>query len=364
MPIETETAVTTTDNDATDIAATYSLEQIRHLLAQTPFVPHKLFRHGHAQTIAAHLAPRRKYLQPAHEADEARFFRTDEGVQVLAHCRWQENRTAHPTLILIHGLEGSSASIYVLGTAAKAFAANFNVVRLNMRNCGATEHLTPTLYNSGMTTDARSVITELIEKDNLKRIYLAGFSMGGNVALKLAGEWSHHAPPQLQGVCAVSPALDLAACAHAIESRDNRIYQFRFVRSLRARMKRKQQLYPDAYDLQHLRRVRTIRDFDEIFTAPHGGYTNAADYYAKASALPLVARIKTPTLIIAAHDDPFIPFASFNDERLKSNSHIVLLAPQHGGHVGFLAEKSEPHGDRFWAEHRITEFCRAINAQA
>ena len=326
-------------------------------------MPQRLWRGGHRQTIAAFLSRRhRRLLRETTPDEEARYFQTEPDVQVLAHCRWQRARTAHPTLVLVHGLEGSSNSVYMLGTAAKAFAKGFNVVRLNMRNCGATEHLTPTLYNSGLTHDLRFVLSELIERDKLSRdIFCAGFSMGGNVVLKLAGEYGDDAPPALAGFCAVSPSLDLAACARRIEHPSNRLYQSRFVRSLRRRMRYKHTLFPETYDIKNLRRVRTVRDFDETFTAPHFGYADASDYYARASALRFIADIRLPTLILTAQDDPFVPFASFTNEAISDNPHVHLLAPPHGGHVGFIAAHAEPGGDRFWAEHRIVEFCRLIN---
>jgi len=324
-------------------------------------VPQRLWRGGHRQTIASYLSRRHRHLLREFASDEARYFQTEPGVQVLAHCHWQEQRTNHPTLVLVHGLEGSSSSVYMLGTESKAHAAGFNVVRLNMRNCGATEHLTPTLYNSGLTGDLRFVLDELMERDGLSRFYCAGFSMGGNVVLKLAGEFGSDAPSSLAGFCAVSPSLDLAACARRIEHPSNRLYQSRFVRSLRRRMRYKHKLFPETYDIKNLRRIRTVRDFDENFTAPHFGYADASDYYARASALRFIAAIRLPTLIITAQDDPFVPFASFTNEAISDNPHVHLLAPSHGGHVGFIASHAETGGDRFWAEHRIIEFCRLID---
>ena len=151
-----------------------SLDQVRKSLVEKPFRPHPLFRGQHAQTLMGHVWPRR-HLRRSHVADERRFFRVEADVRVLAHCRWQKQRTAHPTLILLHGLEGSSASVYMLGTTDKAFRAGFNVLRLNMRNCGGTEHLTRTLYNSGLTSDLRHVVYQLIEQDRLPQIFLAVF---------------------------------------------------------------------------------------------------------------------------------------------------------------------------------------------
>jgi predicted alpha/beta-fold hydrolase len=332
-----------------------TLEAIRRALEMKPFQPHRLFRSGHAQTLAAYAWPRR-YLLRRRANDEARLFEVEPNVRVLARCRWQAEPTAHPTIILLHGLEGSSEAAYMLSLAGKAFRAGFNAVRLNMRNCGGTEHLTPTLYNSGMTGDIGAVVRELIERDRLPRIFLAGVSMGGNMVLRYAGELKDGAPRELVGVCAISPAIDLAACAEAIAWRSNWIYQQSFVRSLHRHIRRKQKLYPHLYDTRNLRLVRTVRDFDERYTATHGGYRNADEYYARASSLPVIKDICRPALIIHAQDDPFIPFASFRHSSLSENPYVILIATPRGGHVGFLADPSCAP-DRFWAEDRVVEFC-------
>lgn len=335
------------------------LAPIRRALEEKPFVPHPLFTGGHGQTLAAYAWPRR-YRLKEHVRDNARLFEVEPGVRVLAHYRWQKQKREHPIMLLLHGLEGSTESIYILGTADKAFRAGFNVVRLNLRTCGKTEHLSPTIYHSGLTGDIRFVIRELIETDGFKEIYLVGFSMSGNMSLRLAGEEAETLPHELRGICAISPSVDLVAAASTIERRSNWIYQRSFMRSLHTRMRRKKKLFPELYDIQGLRRVRTIRDFDERFTARHAGYKNADDYYARTSSLPLLPSIRKPALIIHAEDDPFIPFDPLRRASIEENPHIILLAPRSGGHVGFVAADSTLE-DRFWAENRIVEFCRLLH---
>ena len=327
-------------------------------LAARPFHPHRLLQNGHAQTLAGYAWPRRFRLR-AHLRDEARLFALEPDVRLLAHCRWQPERAAQPTMLLAHGLEGASASAYMLGTADKAFRAGFNVVRLNFRTCGGTEDLSPTLYHSAMTGDLRRVLEELIEHDRLPRLFLVGFSMGGNMALRLMGDWGEEAPRELLGVCAVSPSIDLTASADAIEGRPNWLYQKSFVRSLHRRMKRKKRSFPELYDIEGLRHVRTIRQFDERFTTRHGGFQSVEEYYERASSISVLPRIARPTLIIHAQDDPFIPYEPFRRARLEENPNIILLAPAHGGHVGFVAHEANGE-DRFWAENRVVEFCRLI----
>jgi predicted alpha/beta-fold hydrolase len=328
-------------------------------LEARPFRPHPLFKNGHAQTLLAYAWPR--YLStPARYPIAERLFELESGVQLLAHCSWQPDPAMHGTLLLVHGLEGSSSSKYMFGTAEKAFRTGFNVIRLNLRSCGGTEHLTPTLYHSGMSGDLRAVVRELIECDHLRSIFLIGFSMGGNMVLKLAGEDADAMPGEVSGICAVSPAIDLSSCAEAIRDRSNWVYEQYFLRSLRRRLRLKHELYPELYDTRDLHLVRTIREFDERYTAHDGGFRDADDYYRRASALPLIKRINKATLIIHAQDDPFIPFAPFRHSSVIGNSHVVLLAPEHGGHVGFVADHVNQL-DRFWAEDQIVEFCQLMH---
>jgi predicted alpha/beta-fold hydrolase len=335
------------------------LEEIARVLAQKPFKPHTLFVKGHAQTLGGFVWPRR-FRTRAHRHDEQRLFEVEPGVKLLAHCRWLKHRQKYPTLIVLHGLEGSSDARYMLGTAAKALRKGFNTIRLNLRNCGNTEHLTTTLYNSGMSGDLLAVVNELAERDGLQRIFLVGYSMSGNIVLKLAGENGERVAGKIVGVCAVSPSVDLSACASAIERRDNRLYLQSFIRSMRRRIRQKQKLFPELYDVTNLHTVRTIRDFDNRYTAADGGFKDADDYYAQASSLPLIQHIRIPTLIIHAQDDPFIPFDSLRHPSVAANPNVILLAPERGGHLGFVSAEAKGE-DRFWAENRVVEFCRLVS---
>jgi predicted alpha/beta-fold hydrolase len=340
-----------------------ALSEIARALEARPFRPHPLFRGGHAQTLVGYAHARRAIMRES-ARDEARLFETAPGVRVMARCRWQSRPDGSPTLVLVHGLEGSSESRYMLGTADKAYRAGFNTLRTNIRTCGGTETLAETLYHSGLTEDLRAILAELRARDGLSEIYLAGFSLGGNQCLKLAGELGADAPRELRGVAAVSPSLDLSACAAAIERRANWLYNQRFVAALKRRMTRAAELYPERYDPAALRHVRTVRDFDTRYTAPHSGFRDADDYYARASALQFVGRISVPTLVVHAQDDPFVPYASFLHRSLRDNPRIVLLAPARGGHVGFVADARRGAEDRFWAENRVVEFCRMLHERA
>lgn len=205
-------------------------------------------------TIYCWAAPRRFQLPDP----ESRLFRVTDDTQVLAHCYWQPDRHARPTILALHGLEGSSSAHYMRGVADKAIRAGFNAVLLNQRNCGGTEHLGPGLYHSGLIEDAALVIRELARSDRIDRIVAAGYSLGGNLVLRLAGTESPHTLPQLKGVCAVSPVMELESCVRALERPSNVIYQWNFVRNLKNRMRRKDTGFPGRFDLTRLPTIRSV----------------------------------------------------------------------------------------------------------
>jgi predicted alpha/beta-fold hydrolase len=287
-----------------------------------------------------------------------RFFDVGVDARVLAQCHWQPEPWLHPTLIVLHGLEGSSEAHYVRGIADKGFRAGLNIVRLNQRNCGGTEHLSAGLYHSGLTEDPAAVLRELIEVDQLPALAVAGYSLGGNLALKLAGDYGASAPPELRAICAVSPTMDLERCVAALERRQNRLYEWNFVRNLKARMRRKSRLFPGRFPLDGLGRIHTVREFDDAFTAPYHGFRDAHDYYYRASALRVVDKIRVPTLIVSAEDDPFVPPEPFRDRAVTGNPAITVLLTLEGGHCGFVSDTRSYEDDGYWAERRVVEFAK------
>src|SRR5246127_1214452 len=273
-----------------------------------PFRPHPLLKNGHTMTIASAFLRRRFDLVAAEE----RCFQVDPDSKILGHCHWQNGKDRdQPVLVLVHGLEGSSASNYMLGIAEKAGQRGFHVIRLNQRNCGGTELLTPTLYNSGMSSDYRAVFDELSSGDGFERIFFAGYSMGGNLVTKMAGEYGDDFPPVLQAVCSVCPAIDLSACADALERQDNYFYQRHFVKGLMTRYARKAKMFPDRYSQNGFGPIRTVREFDDAITAPCFGFRDAEEYYEAAGAKNVIAQVCVPMLMITAEDDPFVPYVSF-----------------------------------------------------
>jgi uncharacterized protein len=320
-----------------------------------PFEPHPLLRGAHLMTMAPVFWRRTFALPP----QEERLFQVDAETRLLAHCHWQAaERTAAPVIVTVHGLEGSSDSSYARGISAAAFARGYNAIRLNQRNCGGSEALTPTLYNSGMSADYRAVCEELAQRDGFQQIFFVGYSMGGNLILKMAGEYGEGFPPTLRGVCAVCPALDLAACADALERWDNYFYQRHFVAGLLERYRRKAASMPQRYPQNGFKPIRTVREFDDAITAPNFGFGDAQEYYAASSAGRVLARVGVPALLIEAQDDPFVPYASILAAGADKNPAITLVAPKHGGHCAFVSNKSG--AERFWAEQRVVDFCESL----
>jgi len=279
------------------------------------------------------------------------------GVQVLCHCHWQTDRTKPLTIIIVHGLEGSSESQYMQGVTEKASAAGMNVIRYNQRNCGGTDALAPVLYHSGLSNDVAVVARELIARDGISHLALVGFSMGGNLVLKLAGEWGQQPPAQFRAVAACCPALDLAASADALHEPANRLYETYFLWALRRRMLHKARLFPGHFDTSRLRGMRSLRDFDDRITAYYCGFAGVDDYYDRASAAHVVGQIAVPALIVHAADDPFIRITAETRRKIAANPNIMFRETAHGGHCAFMGPRNGVD-DGYWAESEIVKFLR------
>ena len=316
-----------------------------------PFRPRRWLTNGHMQTIVGNFLPRPAFNCPS--VSEPVEVDARDGSRVMCDCNWQPEpqRANRLTVILVHGLEGSSESRYIKGIAARAWDAGCNVVRMNMRNCGNTDEMTPTLYHSGLSTDVGAVMRHYARRFALERVALVGYSMGGNLVLKLAGEWGNEAP--LCAVAAVCPAIDLAAGSDALHEPSNRLYEWHFLRGLMRRYRRKAALYPNIYK-NGVGRIRSLREFDDKIVAPHCGFRDADDYYYRAASARVVDRIAVPTLIIRAVDDPFVRLLSETRAALLANPNVVLLETQHGGHCAYLSQ--DRGEDIHWAEASIVRY--------
>jgi predicted alpha/beta-fold hydrolase len=303
-----------------------------------------LFHNSHLATIAGNYWYR--------QIDEVRFpekrieYRISQAVTVVAYEHQPEQVLALGQIVLLHGLEGSSNGGYMVSLAQAALDAGFGVHRLNMRSCGGTEHLSETMYHSGLTSDTLQVL-RTIQARSLGPLFLIGFSLGGNVALKLAGELRRS--NLLTGVCAVSAPIDLACAVRAIGKPQNALYSRRFLSRLKGRIQRKSVSAPHLYSAEELKRVRSIWAFDERYTAPLFGFGTAANYYATQSAVRYLEYIEIPTLVVTAQNDPLVPFEMYRRRVFQDNPALTLVAPRYGGHMGFLSRRKP----RFWLDELV-----------
>ena len=317
-----------------------------------PFEPRRWLTNGHLQTIVGNFLRRRG--SPLVSQPETVLVDPADNSRVLCHCDWQPEavRADRLTLILVHGLEGSSDSRYIRGLAMRALVSGCNVVRMNMRNCGGTEELTPTLYHSALSGDVGAVVRHFAQRHGLQRVALVGYSMGGNLVLKLAGEWG--AQPPLCAVATVCPAVDLAAGSDALHEPVNRVYEWHFLRGLRARFLRKAALFPAIYQASAIGPVRSLRAFDDKIVARYCNFRNADDYYFRAASARVIDRIAVPTLVLRALDDPFIRVTPPTLATLRANPQIALIETAHGGHCAYLS--SDPGDDIHWAEATVLRY--------
>ncbi|MBI3469899.1 MAG: alpha/beta fold hydrolase [Candidatus Solibacter usitatus] len=312
-----------------------------------PFEP--LVPNPHFLTVAGNYWPRA--LDTARFPANSRLYRTEPDVQVLV----QSQRPPGPLrgeIVLVHGLEGSGESGYMRSLAQAGLEAGYAMHRFHMRTCGGTAHLCRTLYHAGLTSDLLAVLRQL---ESEAPVSLVGFSLGGNVVLKLAGELGDRAQGLIAAVCAVSTPIDLAACARRIGRIDNRIYERRFLRRMFARL-----LATGRYQEADFRGIRSIYEIDDRVTAPSFGFRGADHYYATQSSHQFLERIRVPALLIQARDDTFIPFDIFRHPAFDANPCLRLLAPKRGGHVGFIA-RSAP---RFWVDGVVLEWMEGLASTA
>lgn len=341
-------------NGSSKIRTVASSESTAANISNLSFRPRRFLRGGHVQTLASFFLPRR-FLLPA---PDDRLIEVEPNVPVLCRCHWQNDRRNALTLILVHGLEGSGDSNYMLGIAEKGLAAGMNVVRMNQRTCGGTDRLAATLYHSGRSADVISVARNLIQSGDVTQFALGGFSMGGNIVLKAAGEWGASGPPEFKAAVAICPAADLAASADALHLPTNRLYEQYFLWKLKARMKTKAGCFPGRYDLSRLHGLKSLRDFDDKVTAFYCGFESASDYYARSAAANVLDKIAVPAYILYAKNDPFIRLLPETRRKIAANPNITFVETEDGGHCSFLSERNGYDGH--FAEQAVIEFMQSL----
>lgn len=311
-----------------------------------PFVPARGLSSGHAQTIFASLA-RRPALPTAVRRER---WDTDDGDFIDVDR--VDGRPGAPRLLLLHGLEGSARSGYIVELIRGAEARGWSVAALNFRSCSGEPNRLAHAYSSGDTKDPLTVLAKW-RAAGPAPTFAIGFSLGGNVLLKMLGESGDTAG--LTAAVAISVPFDLQACVRAIDGEGwaFRLYMLRFLRTMKAKGLEKARRFPDRLDAARIAAVKTIQGIDETITAPLYGFANAAAYYAACSSGPWVAQIRTPTLLISAEDDPLAPAALLPAES-RANPQVQFLTTAHGGHVGFV--DGSVVRPRFWAEEQALAF--------
>ncbi len=348
---------------------------------RTPFVPRPWLRNGHLQTIAGNylrrIGPAPSTPTPLILPVEApHIFKQPDGTQVpvpqtsiLYLCHWQPEPMGRLTVVLVHGLEGSASSGYILGNTMRLWQDGCNVVRMNMRSCGGSDSLAPTIYHSGRSSDIAAIV-ETLEQQGHTRVALVGYSMGANLVLRYAGEQSVLAPvarhQALRAVVGISPLLDLAPSSAALHLPSNQLYERRFLRAMKGRLRAKARLFPQLYSVLEREgvygRIRSLRDFDGQIVARYGGFHDADDYYEQVRSSRYAGSFDLPTLIVHAADDPFIRTLPATSAALQANPHVDYLETEYGGHCAFVAAASAQDQGR-WAEETIARWL-AVRAGA
>jgi predicted alpha/beta-fold hydrolase len=316
--------------------------------ADLDFRPLPLLKNPHLQTLLGVFLPGMTCPLP----DRRHVVRLPDGDALVLHDNTPPGwRPGAPLALVVHGLGGSHASIHVRRLAAQLLARRVRVARMDLRGAGAGMPLARRCYHAGRSDDLRAALAEMHSWAPSSPLLLVGVSLGGALALKLAGEAAERLVPGLARVAAVAPPIDLSRCAALLAQPWNRIYESNFVRDLLVQARQRQRLFPDLPPLRFPSRL-TLRLFDDLYTAPRSGFADAEDYYRRSSCAALVPHVPVPALVLTARDDPFIAAEPF--EQLKVPPHVTVRILPHGGHVGFLGWDGA--GGIRWAERRLVEW--------
>lgn len=320
------------------------------------FEPIPWIRSGHAQTLAGFFFPG---ALPPYRARQHQVH-LEDGDKIVLHDDVPEDwKPGGRTVLLLHGLAGCHLSPYMQRTAAKLAQRGKRVFRMDLRGAGAGAALARKPYHSGRSPDAAQALEYIARLCPGSPTTIVGFSLGGNITLKLLGEAGDNPPGNLDGGMAVCPPIDLLACSANLRKLPNRVYDRYFVQLLVRQVRERRVLVPDAELPELIRTPRILRDFDDQFTAQVWGFGTAEDYYAQASSAPHLERIRLRTLILAAKDDPLIPSSPFETAPLGPSATVVLT--EAGGHLGYLARRPGRDRDRRWLDWRVVDWIESFD---
>jgi hypothetical protein len=302
----------------------------------------------HIQTVLGQLLTGARFHRPSRER---RVVLCDGDALVLHDSVPRGWRPGDRVALLLHGLGGCAASPHCGRVGRRLHDAGLRVVRLDLRGAGKGIGLARRRYHAGISDDARAAAAEIRRWAPDSPLVLIGFSLGGNIALKLAGEAAEEPVPGLERVAVIGPPIDLVACSALLSDPINRVYNVYFLTVLMRQHEERRRLLPDLPSVEFPEKM-TLRVWDDIVVAPQWGFDGADDYYRRCSALPVIPRIQVPTLILTARDDPFIAVQPF--EELQAPPHVEVRIERYGGHLGFVG----PHtaGGLRWADQCLVRW--------
>lgn len=343
-----------------DVLAHSALDQAVEALRRDALRPPSWLASARSQTLLGAFLPR----LPSLPTPEELLIETEPGTRVLCHCHFLPAAASSTALVVVHGLSGSSASGNVVDITRHALAYGLHVVRMNMRNCGGTEHLTPTLYHTNLPHDLAAVVRRVIQHPRVRRVVIAGYSAGGNLVLNTLAHWGAAAPAEVVGAVVICPSIDIAHCVSLVDCVGNELYRRYFVNELVRFYRRKADLFRQPYDIARLRGVRTLREFDAAVTAPHEGFDDVDAFYQWVTSAPRLARITVPTLMLQALDDPVVQMLPGTRAQVLAHPALRLVESPSGGHCGFVELPSRQRRDGRWAAYQVARFAATVGASA
>ncbi|MEF8938966.1 MAG: alpha/beta fold hydrolase [Salinivenus sp.] len=318
------------------------------LVRSSTYAPPPLLSNGHLQTLVASLLRRVDFAYDRRE----RIDTTDRDFLDLDWAAARPDAASSRVAVLSHGLEGSTDRSYMRGMARALTRRGWDVCAWNLRGCSGPPNRHAATYHSGKTEDLARVVDHVLDR-GYATAALVGFSLGGNLTLKYLGERGPAVDDRIRGAAAFSVPVDLKASSRQIGRATNWHYTQYFLRSLGRKIRRKAEQHPDVVRARALRQVRTLRDFDDAYTAPLNGFRDADTYYRAASSKPLLSAIAVPTLLVNAANDPFLAASCYPTDRAAGHPYLTLEVPPSGGHVGFVTLDGS---GEYWSERRAASF--------
>lgn len=315
-----------------------------------PYNPDFPFRNAHINTLYPYLFRKKKNLPFVRE-------RINTPDQDFFDVDWWLNENKKRLVILLHGLEGSTNSQYINGMAQLMYQNQYNIAAINFRSCSGEMNLQMDMYHSGFTKDLHYFLST--KTTQFEAIYICGFSLGGNVTMKYISDQIETISPKIKAAAGISVPCDLKGGSIKLKKWYNHLYEQRFLATLLKKVALKHKMMPDKIDISNIHKIKTLWDFDEIYTAGFHGFLDAEDYYQQCSSVTHLQNINIPTIMINALDDSFLSECSYPYEIAESHRYFHLSTPKHGGHVGFSSVKN-PY---YWSERMVLDFFNAADSK-